>query len=360
MVELMSLLEKIKGLLHKTIEAQDRAELDFWKSLEKKYQELRNACFDCRPLLKAGEVVLDNSDLVCRKMRVSLKSWDDWHWLTAHMTAERQLTQDIDASGRKVPAASRVLDEDWLRMPGANTPHFRAGTPHRNDSIPPDWKSGWQEEANGICSTFWERPKQLVQKSPQWPVVITLVEGPREGQYLSVGKVRELIERHRGRELRLPGGPAAYAAARGLIHDAIKKWEKPATSCVTESSRLLSELAHAVVAESTKLYPVLRTELLGSITETVKQATGICQESKEKLLEQELSPDLFTQNDHYLQDGFEKAQLMVRKQLGLTIGWKQLAPKDQEDLRRLLRASGIKLEKDLVEPSDVAWLPDMT
>ncbi|OLQ08954.1 hypothetical protein AK812_SmicGene7507 [Symbiodinium microadriaticum] len=209
-----------------------------------------------------------------------------------------------------------------------------------------------------VYTTYRWRPAELLKENPRWPVAV-FVQSPLDRKAITtLEDLRELIEAKRGRELRLPGGPASYAAARVVIGKAIEQWRVPAESCISDASRKLEAAICDVVSEVTTPYSKLFETVKASLLAALSEALADCKRGTEKLLQQEQSPDLFTQNDHYLQDSFHKARRMVKRLLGLEVDFDELEPEKQTQLRQLLRESGLQLCADVTEPSqddDAIW-----
>ena len=252
----------------------------------------------------------------------------------------------------------RVVGPLWSKLPGSDgKPLCRCS----HKSAAPGWQGGWQVETNKVDSsgrpvsyvyiTYRWRPVELLKENPSWPVAV-FVQPPLDGSAITtLPDLRKLIEANRGRELRLPGGPASYAAAQVVIGRAIQQWRVPAERCISDARRQLEDAICNVVSEVTTPYSALFETVKASLLITLSEAFADCQRGTEKLLQQEQSPDLFTQNDHYLQDSFHKARRMVQRLLGLVVDFDELEPEKQTQLRQLLRESGLQLCADVAEPS---------
>ncbi|CAE7567638.1 unnamed protein product [Symbiodinium natans] len=217
------------------------------------------------------------------------------------------------------------------------------------------------EVSRPLVGTFAQRPPELVGEDIVFPWKAKLwcpKDGSGSVHGYSLQEVRELIENYQGRELRLPGGPAAYAAAQEIVRKSVQKWRVPATTCINHVAAELCELIENTVAAHARGYPRLEKELRTALLSEATRATEECHRAKEKLLKQELSEDLFTQNEHYLTDSFDKMQGMLKQELGYTVDWTKLDDKEKNDLRGLLAKSGIKNPQQLAEPSeddDAIW-----
>eukprot|EP00439_Symbiodinium_sp_Y106_P025374 s4397_g3.t1 len=219
-------------------------------------------------------------------------------------------------------------------------------------------RQGGKVAGSYVYITYRWRPVELLKENPSWPVAV-FVQPPLDGSAITtLPDLRKLIEANRGRELRLPGGPASYAAAQVVIGRAIQQWRVPAERCISDARRQLEDAICNVVSEVTTPYSALFETVKASLLITLSEAFADCQRGTEKLLQQEQSPDLFTQNDHYLQDSFHKARRMVQRLLGLVVDFDELEPEKQTQLRQLLRESGLQLCADVAEPSpddDAIW-----
>ncbi len=179
-------------------------------------------------------------------------------------------------------------------------------------------------------------------------------------QVLSVVKVQRMIEERRGRELKVPGGPAAYVSAVEIVHQAIESWKTPATKCIDDASAALNALVDEVVSDEIPVekFPKVRKSVIRFLVSSVNDAKQKSHFRKEDLLKQELSNDLYTQNDHYLQDSFNKTQCIVRRSMGLAPDWQKLKDQDVNTVRQLLQKAGLTSTEDLIASSmhdDAIW-----
>ena len=240
------------------------------------------------------------------------------------------LTQAVSIGSSHLPPGTRVVGPLWHKLPGVcgSTPIVRQTA----GATLPGWEGGWKE-----YGTYFRRPAELLKAHPDWPVTV-FVQQPREGNAVrTLRDLKQLIEKRRGRELRLPGGPAAYAAAQDIISEVIDQWTAPAGECVREARGRVEEAVRSVVEKATRPYPALHEAVLSSLLRTLAAAEEECQKGVRKLLQQEQSQDLFTQNDNYLQDSFNKAKSMVRRLLGLAVAFDELAIEARVFLMSLLK-----------------------
>ncbi|CAE7747192.1 MX2 [Symbiodinium necroappetens] len=368
MTHLDRLVDSIKIRLDSLVEAKDRSELSLWKGVEKGYLDLREACYACRPVFHVCETPLDDSDLTDTARKVELRSWRDWQALTRHMNHRRILDKGIHVGSFRLCEGDRVVGPLWSKLPGSTgEPRCRLN----QKSAAPGWQDGWEAEptesvdsATGarksvtVYRTYRWRPAELLKENPRWPVAV-FVQSPLDRSAITtLEDLRKRIEDKRGRELRLPGGPASYAAAQEVIGKAIEKWRVPAERCISDASHKLEAAICNVVSEVTMPYSKLFETVKASLLAALSEAFADCKRGTEKLLQQEQSPDLFTQNDHYLQDSFHKARRMVKRLLGLEVDFDELEPEKQTQLRQLLRESGLQWCADVSEPSqddDAIW-----
>ena len=260
--------------------------------------------------------------------------------------------------GTSIPAGMRPSDfQSWQKSPCfcRDMWCFLLKETFERD-CPAAWKKSWMDNGHGYYYTYFKRPEALISESPSWPFTLHMHE-VKDEQVLSVETVQRMIEERRGRELKVPGGPAAYVSAVGIVHQAVESWKTPATKCIDDASAALKKLVDEVVC------CVIPIERFSKVNELVMKilicslndASQKCHLRKEDLFTQELSKDLYTQNDHYLQDSFNKTQCMVRRSMGLAINWQKLGSQDALTFRQLLQKAGLTSTEDLIAPSMHEW-----
>ena len=293
MAHLGRLVDSIKIRLDGLVEAKDRSELSLWKGVEKAYLDLREACYACRPVFHVRDTPLDDSDLTETARKVQLRSWEDWQTLTRHMNRRRILDQDIDVGSFQLWKGDRVVGPLWSKLPGSTgtTPHCRLN----QKSAAPGWQGGWEAEPTervdnmamgrvvNVYTTYRWRPVELLKENPRWPVAV-FVQSPLDRSAITtLEDLRELIEAKRGRELRLPGGPACYAAAQVVIGKAIEQWRAPAERCISDARGMLEAAICKVVSEVTMPYSKLFETVKAALLATLSEAFADCKKGAEKM-----------------------------------------------------------------------------
>ena len=320
---------------------------------------MKHDCFASRPLFVVKQEALDDEELSDNHelsgTLVRLAGWEDWQLVTESMNSYGVLEEGITLQdGTFIPVGMRPSDfESWQECPYVHQEGCLVQTNIR--TVPFEWQNGSKDSY-----TYFKRPEALISDSPSWPFTLYMHE-VKDEQVLSVETVQRMIEERRGRELKVPGGPAAYVSAVEIVHQAIKSWRNPATRCIDDASAALNALVDEVVSDEipVKKFPKVHKSVIRFLVSSVNDAKQKSHFRKEDLLKQELSNDLYTQNDHYLQDSFNKTQCIVRRSMGLAPDWQKL--KDQEDVnrvRQLLQKAGLTSTEDLIASSmhdDAIW-----
>lgn len=323
---------------------------------------MKHDCFASRPRFVVKEEALDDEELSDKHelsgTSVRLEGWEDWELVTESMNSYGVLEEDatLQDGTTSIPAGMRPSDfQTWQECPNP-CPGPRAYIRKDNfaEKCPSGWKNGWIDDGDGRYDTYFKRPEALISESPSWPFTLYMHE------VLSVETVQRMIEERRGRELKLPGGPAGYISAVEIVHQAIKSWKDPSTKCIDDASAALNTLVDEVVRDVIPMetFPKVHQSVMRFLASSVDDAKQKGHFQKEHLLMQELSNDLYTQNDHYLQDSFNKTQCIVRRSMGLAINWQKLKREDAKTFRELLEKAGLTSTEDLIAPSmhdDAIW-----
>ena len=328
-------------------------------------------CFALRPLFVVKEEALDDQELSDNHelsgTSVKLRGWEDWRLVTESMNRYGVLGKMAKLQdGTSIPAGMRPSDfQTWQKHPDSKTPQYSGpfGGGGCGGTCP---GTGFQYfgivggGGGGTCQgTYFKRPESLIRDWPRWPVTLYMHK-VKDEQVLSVEKMQRMIEKRRGRELKVPGGPAGYISAVGIVHQAIDLWKTPATKCIDDASAALNTLVDEVVCDVIPLekFPKVHESVMRFLVSSVDDATKKCHFRKEHLFAQELSKDLYTQNDHYFQDSFNKTQCIVRRSMGLAVDWQKLTDEDVNTVRQLLINAGLTSTEDLIAPSmhdDAIW-----
>ena len=320
---------------------------------------MEHDCFASRPLFVVKEEALDDEELSDKHelsgTLVRLEGWEDWELVTKSMNSYGVLEEGTTLQdGTSIPAGMRPLDfQTWQMCPGSYPgPWASLEDEDFERDCPSGWENGWIDDGDEHYDTYFKRPEALIRNSPSWPFTLYMHE-VKDEQVLSVVKVQRMTEERRGRELKVPGGPAAYVSAVEIVHQAIESWKTPATKCIDDASAALNTLVDEVVCDviPDETFPKVHKSVMRNLVSSVDDAKQKCHFRKEDLLKQELSNDLYTQNDHYLQDTFNKTQCMVRRSMGVAIDWQKLTVEDVNTVRQLLRQAGLTSTKDLIAPS---------
>ena len=345
---LRGLEEKVSNRLVPEVEAQDRGQLQLWKDVEKALETMKEECYKCRPSFHV-QGVLDDSMLIRRQIVVRLHSWNDWHHLTQAMNGV-VVDEVVNFQNAAVPKGARLVEFDmWETLPGQD--------PFRMISKQEDgwhWKYGWiKTEGKTEWKTFSSRPSELIKSNPVWPVTVQFHPESFFSREMSIQEVRSLISDLRGRELKVPGGPAAHATATKLLQEAIWKWKGPANHCIERALTLLMKRVQTVVMDELGQYPAAKEALWNHLQEVMRKARLDCVASLERKLSQEKC--IFTLNDHYMCDSFNKAQTRIRRWLHLSINWQALGSQESDELRALLSKAGVKLPSNVIQFSEDSW-----
>ena len=329
---------------------------------------MKHDCFALRPLFVVQKEALDDQELSDKhelsSTSVKLGGWEDWELVTKSMNSYGVLEKGTTLQdGTSIPDGMRPSDfQSWKRAPGCSVcSECWAYVSKDNfpENCPSGWKKSWIDDGHKHFDTYFKRPQALISDSPSWPFTLYMHE-VKDEQVLSVETVQGMIEERRGRELRVPGGPAGYISAVEIVHQAIKSWKNPATKCIDDAATALNTLVEEVVCCTIPVerFPKVHESVMRFLVSSVDDATEKCHFRKEALFTQELSKDLYTQNDHYLQDSFNKTQCIVRRSMGLAINWQKLKPEDALTVRQLLQKAGLTSTEDLIAPSmhdDAIW-----
>ena len=329
---------------------------------------MKHDCFALRPLFVVQKEALDDQELSDKhelsSTSVKLGGWEDWELVTKSMNSYGVLEKGTTLQdGTSIPDGMRPSDfQSWKRAPGCSVcSECWAYVSKDNfpENCPSGWKKSWIDDGHKHFDTYFKRPQALISDSPSWPFTLYMHE-VKDEQVLSVETVQGMIEERRGRELRVPGGPAGYISAVEIVHQAIKSWKNPATKCIDDAATALNTLVEEVVRDVIPMetFPKVHESVMRFLVSSVDDATEKCHFRKEALFTQELSKDLYTQNDHYLQDSFNKTQCIVRRSMGLAINWQKLKPEDALTVRQLLQKAGLTSTEDLIAPSmhdDAIW-----
>ncbi len=321
---------------------------------------MKHDCFALRPLFVVEEDALDDEELSDKhelsSQTVRLGSWEDWELVTESMNSYGVLGKIAKLQdGTSIPAGMRPSDfQTWQKISGSCPGPWASLL--NDDDCPSGWEYGWIDDGD---RTYFKRPEALISDSPSWPFTFYMHE-VKDEQVLSVVKVQRIIEERRGRELKVPGGPAAYVSAVEIVHQAIKSWKNPATMCIDDAAATLKKLVDEVVCcvIPSERFPKVKELVMNILICSLNDALQKCRLRKEDLFTQELSKDLYTQNDHYLQDSFNKTQCIVRRSMGLAVDWQKLDDEDVDTVRQLLRKAGLTSTEDLTAPSkhdDAIW-----
>ena len=327
---------------------------------------MKHDCFASRPLFVVKQEALDDEELSDKHELsgnlVRLEGWEDWRLVTKSMNSYGVLEEGTTLQdGTSVPDGVRPSDfQTWQKCPGSYPGPLRSLLKEDFESnCPSGWKNGWIDDGDKHYRTYFKRPEALIRNSPIWPFTLYMHKVKNE-QVLSVVKVQRMIEERRGRELKVPGGPAAYVSAVEIVHQAIESWKTPATKCIDDASAALNALVDEVVSDEIPVekFPKVRKSVIRFLVSSVNDAKQKSHFRKEDLLKQELSNDLYTQNDHYLQDSFNKTQCIVRRSMGLAPDWQKLKDQDVNTVRQLLQKAGLTSTEDLIASSmhdDAIW-----
>ena len=346
---LRGLEEKVSNRLVPEVEAQDRGQLQLWKEVEKALETMKEECYKCRPSFHV-QGVLDDSMLILPQIVVRLYSWNDWHRLTQAMNGV-VVDEAVDLPPNKaLPKGARLVEFDmWETLPGQD--------PFRMISTQEDgwhWKYGWiKTDGKTEWKTFSSRPSDLIKSNPAWPVTVQFHPESFFSREMSIQEVRSLISDLRGRELKVPGGPAAHAAATKLLQETIWKWKGPANHCIERALTLLMKRVQTVVVDELGQYPAAKEALWNHLQEVMRKARLDCVASLERKLSKEKC--IFTLNDHYMCDSFNKAQTRIRRWLHLSINWQALGSQESDQLRALLSKAGVKLPSNVIQFSEDSW-----
>ena len=329
---------------------------------------MKRDCFALRPLFVVKEEALDDKELSDKhelsSKPVRFEGWEDWELVTGYMNSYGVLEEDTTLQdGTSIPAGMRPSDfETWEMFPADSCEGPWAYLLKRKfeDHCPFGWEEGWTDDGRRV-GTYFKRPEALISDSPSWPFTLYMyMHKVKDEQGLSVETVHRMIEERRGRELKLPGSPAGYITAVGIVHQAIESWKTPATKCIDDASAALNTLVVEVVCDVIPIetFPKVHESVKRFLVSSVDDATEKCHSRKEDLFLADLSNDLYTQNDHDLQDAFNETQCIVRRSMGLAIDWQKLADEDVSTVHQLLRQAGLTSTEDLIAPSmhdDAIW-----
>ena len=329
---------------------------------------MKHDCFASRPLFVVKEEALDDQELSDKhelsSTSVKLGGWEDWWLVTESMNSYGVLEKGTTLQdGTSIQNAMRPSDfQTWKKISGSCSGRWVLKEDFE-ENFPSGWEEGWIEYFDDDdyqhARTYFKRPEALISDSPSWPFTLYMHK-VKDEQVLSVETVQRMIEKRRGRELKLPGGPAGYISAVAIVHQAIESWKTLATKCIDGASAALKKLVYEVVCCTipSERFPKVHEWVMRFLICSLNDASQKCHLRKEDLFKQELSKDLYTQNDHYLQDSFNKTQCMVRRFMGLAINWQKLEPEDAETFRQLSQKAGLTSTEDLTAPSmhdDAIW-----
>ena len=194
---------------------------------------MKRDCFALRPLFVVKEEALDDKELSDKhelsSKPVRFEGWEDWELVTGYMNSYGVLEEDTTLQdGTSIPAGMRPSDfETWEMFPADSCEGPWAYLLKRKfeDHCPFGWEEGWTDDGRRV-GTYFKRPEALISDSPSWPFTLYMyMHKVKDEQGLSVETVHRMIEERRGRELKLPGGPAGYITAVGIVHQAIESWK---------------------------------------------------------------------------------------------------------------------------------------
>mmetsp|Transcript_88217 Transcript_88217/g.274196 ORF Transcript_88217/g.274196 Transcript_88217/m.274196 type:complete len:664 (+) Transcript_88217:81-2072(+) len=376
---LLSLVDELTRTLEANVEAAGEGPFPLWTAVRGCYEELRQSLYNVRPQFWVGGETLDDGELaVDRTSAVELYNWGDWKVLTAELDTERVVLNDVVVAGRKVEKGARVVDSPWLEFKSFKRSfdfrdHFVYTRCDDTGDLPIGMPSGWENPESWaqapddatvlpgegqLLRTYRMRPEALLDDEAEvtWPVVIELEEPMIGGSTEDLPGIVARMERLQGREVGLPGGPAAYRAAREIVRESQARWKSPANVCLESVAEVLRSRVRTIIRESVQerigSCALLEQRMEELSVELVDELLQGVRERKDELLErQEGAPDLYTQNDHYLTDGFRKAQHFIRQRLGCNLRLDRLTSDEQNTLKSLVQKAGHDF-KDLICPDD--------
>mmetsp|Transcript_71423 Transcript_71423/g.225682 ORF Transcript_71423/g.225682 Transcript_71423/m.225682 type:complete len:986 (+) Transcript_71423:82-3039(+) len=377
--KLLALVDQLHHELEAHVEATGEGPFPLWTAVRGCYQELNSELYRIRPQFWVGAETLDDGELTeDRTSAVELSDWDDWTALTKELDTDLTVLKDVAAGGRRIKAGARVVDSPWTEFKS-----FKRSFAFRNNfvytrcddsgELPVGMPSGWENPASWtkapddspllsgegqLLRTFRMRPEALLDDEVEvtWPVVLEFEEPSIGGSTEDLPGIVTRIERLQGREVGLPGGPAAYRAAREIVRESQARWKTPANTCLDNVAQVLRSTVRRIIRECVQ-------ERIGSCArleqrmeelsvELVDELLERTRERKSEVLErQEGAPDLFTQNTHYLEDGFRRAQRFIRDRLGCNLRLERLSSDEQSTLIQLVKKAGHNWE-DLICPDD--------
>lgn len=190
-----------------------------------------------------------------------------------------------------------------------------------------DWVNGpWRPDAeagvdlNGdglIIRTYRWRPQELLQTPSSivnFPVTVSFeLLHDRSTLHLTIPDITERIRVACGRELNLPGGPAGYRSAQNIVREAQAPWAAPANFCLEAVTLTLAKQVKDSTTQVMGAYPELEKKVVELLSSLLAKLQGEMAKRAHELLDSlEGASDLFTQNDSYLKDSFDKAQHFIR------------------------------------------------
>ncbi|CAE8637340.1 unnamed protein product [Polarella glacialis] len=145
-----------------------------------------------------------------------------------------------------------------------------------------------------------------------------------------------------------------------IVRDAEQRWSTPAAQCVDEVASTLESLALTACTETFARYPRLLAKSSEILIELIEDLKAEARKRMEELLcQQEMAVDLYTQNDHYLKENFDRAQSIIRRQLGLSLDLERLDTAENQELMALVRKAGYQQDVyKLIAPDhrdDAIW-----
>jgi len=346
---------------------------DFWHELKCHYMGLRQACYETRPRFLPGDVPLDDSDLVneTQEVLIELRSWEDWFKLTDALDTSQRATRSVTINGVTLDTGMAAWRDSWLEDHHHATPDSQSvrtfetwlqrvkGEAHSLMDVPEGWgRAGWR-----TCSSKWKenaeetyrwRPRQLVQICVAWPVKLHFVspvaaEQSTDFHEITISSVQALIEKMRGRELSLLGSPAGYHAAREMVRVAQARWANPTDTCVEKAKQSLQAMVQRHLADELHAYPTLEARCTTSLMNLIQTLVSSTVTWKASLFDgHERAHDMFTQNDHYLQEGFAKAKDTIERVLHAP-NLEKLNEEQKQTLDQLLKIAGYGSEQLMVK-----------